>query len=571
MVRSDDRAAKVLRAVDVYRAEQVGHESSLFEHGGLNDVGNDEGYLRRLNLLLAARAFQERDRYPASLAAAIDGKGKASPHAEIPIFGHWLLIGQMPGVKPSPGRQPNPKIVLKTLTAALSIMRRRERNKGTGGATSGKAPQITKTSLAKEWKRLFDDASPTSAFDARIRTLRRVLADFEDQIKSGAITAAGAIVRELPGIARVAALMRAGSRSPASTATSDSSGRPGASAGAVAPVSAVSAPAPSPAAAAMPERFDVELRYSSEREEQDYRGRAPGTLPTTKIGYVIEPLSASLEGRTLRKSREGRLVLRPQIDLRRDYRICTLIDRMVILVTTRTRTTHRDLQKLLTRRIGVACYIEDRALIGRGATGWQSRLPKPDAGWDTGYHFAVLIQEPEARKLAAILSVIEGVHGIDGLVDLFLIELSIDVLPRGDASADEQIHLRERIVGLLQRQHWAPASKLTQSAETLTGNIDARQVYRDDNAKATTRYLFSRSEGTRHLSDADIDRPEVRARILDPKASSDLFVNATLYKGEEAEDVSISIQHKIADRRNPAKQTHVDLDLSERRAFAVRD
>lgn len=543
-------------------------QSSFFERGKLDDAADDKHYLQRLNTVLAARTLRPSERYPDVVAATIDASGRVSKHGELLVFGRWILIDGKPGVKLSPGRQADPKVVLRTLAAALSVLRRHELNEATAGTDpAGKPLRITATGLAGEWNRMFEDAASVKDFPARLRSLRRAFNDFEIQLKAGAIAVGGKPVRRLPQIATVAAAIASGVARPAEGPLRASSAPPTASAGRATGTSAATAPEARLAPAVVPDEFEIVLRYASPSQEQIYRDRAPATLPVTRIRYSVEPLRPSTEGSTLLKGREHRLVLRPLVDLRRDYRVQALVDRMAILVTTRVKTDRKALQALLAKDTGATCFVVDRTLGSPSVKDWRARLPKPAPLLAAGRHFAVLIQEPDPQTLKVILSAIDSCYRIEGAVEPFLLEVSVDFRPRRDASPDEQIRLREQIVGLLQRHHWSRPSVLTEDPEIVPSTIDARQVYQGVTGGPTTlRYLFTRRPGTRRLSDSALDQPDVRERLLQTNTMHDLFLNATTYKGNHSEGAQVSVQHKVTDRVHPEKKTMQVLAANERRA-----
>ncbi len=119
------------------------------------------------------------------------------------------------------------------------------------------------------------------------------------------------------------------------------------------------------------------------------------------------------------------------------------------------------------------------------------------------------------------------------------------------------------MVGLLQRHHWTPHSRFLDHEPAVPRNVDARQLYR---TKGKPRYIFANRTDDRFNSDSSIDTPAIRQRILTDKPGEDLYLNSTVWKGAEHSPYQVSIQHKIANRRNPEKNTKDILPETQRRA-----
>ena len=161
-----------------------------------------------------------------------------------------------------------------------------------------------------------------------------------------------------------------------------------------------------------------------------------------------------------------------------------------------------------------------------------------------------MIQDPDPELLSAILNVIRDAHGIDGEVNFHLIEISIDFFPRNSGSPEEAILFREKMVGLLQRHHWAKHSLFHGHGSSVPRNADARQFYLEANKKAKTDYFFAKERQTTPGSDYDLDDPDVRERLLATRPGRDLYLNSTIWKG--AEKLSLPGQYPAQDRQ-PSK------------------
>jgi hypothetical protein len=313
--------------------------------------------------------------------------------------------------------------------------------------------------------------------------------------------------------------------------------------------------------------FVVPLSYSSPRGEQDYRQRPAGSLPLPLLRYVPRSIRPSQAGRSIRSDRIGQLVFEPYLEIDGNYRIDAVFDRMALLLATRQQTSWRRMKALLDRVPGTLVFVHDRSMSPRQED-WRVELPALAPTAPTGQHFAVLLQDLEPDRLATILQAIDRDWGIEGPVIPFLIETSVDFYPRSDRSADERLVLREQMVALLQRHHWCGTSTLMNGAKTEPCRVDARQVHSGPrDGIATTRFLFARRRGTRHLGDSDVHVPLVRQRILAGKRTGQkLLLDATLYRGALGAGAMTSVQHKVADRRNLARARRRDLVEQERRA-----
>ncbi|UYV37065.1 hypothetical protein N4R57_19190 [Rhodobacteraceae bacterium D3-12] len=188
----------------------------------------------------------------------------------------------------------------------------------------------------------------------------------------------------------------------------------------------------------------------------------------------------------------------------------------------------------------------------------------------TGYHFAVMIQEPTPDTLLKTLRVIRDGPGIDRVVIPHLIEISVDFYPRDTSFPEEALFRREQMVGLIQRHHWNRHQFYCNPALKQPRDIDARQIYNDPAPSGhkdnRTRFLFAHGKPDSLNADWMIDLPEIRQRILTSNTGEDLYLNSTVLKGAQAAGCQVSLQHKIADRRNREKNTKKLLQDQERRA-----
>ena len=543
------------------------NKSDLFEEGHPDDATSDMGFVKRVNGLLALEtrmldlqhkklqgalklSNRSRSRLPADLTAAIGSRGELKTYGELIAFGHWLFLDNMPGVPPTGGRKVNPRTLLKTVAAALLI----HAKPGTGGC---RKIRITKKTLSENWSRLFRVTAKHSDFDARIKTMRRLVPAYLTHIKNRRFSPGGKLVTRAPRIKAIAASLDATRSAPPSAPQAQ------------VPISQPVAlsPATHTVAAALPAGFTFFLTYSSPATETEYRQRSTGALGQAELVYRVEPLQASEPGAKIRADRRNSLVLTPDLALRKNFRTVALIDRMVVLLDTRRTTSSAHIKKLLNAGAGRDAYVQDRTRCPAGnATDWRLCLPPLDPAKTAGQHFAILLQDPTPEALRETLDVIDANCRITGQPSLFLVELSLDFYPRSDKSPDQCLLLREQLVGALQRHQWCSPAAIAGITAYSPSHSDARQVYPDPKTgKGRPHFFFSKRAQSRTMSDTQLDVELVRTRILGAGRGKGLHLDATIYQGAAHAELMISVQHKIADRRNPARQTSMKLPEPERR------
>ena len=260
-------------------------------------------------------------------------------------------------------------------------------------------------------------------------------------------------------------------------------------------------------------------------------------------------------------------MLAPDIAIRGTYKVEALIDRIAILLSTTGKIDDWKLNKEIKKKTGRSVFVHDLTKK-KEKNHWGAPLPEPDPTKSTGYHFAILIQDPAPKILSAIMKGIRNGPGIDGAVTLHMIEVSVDFYPKTD-DPKETILRREQMVGLLQRHHWTPHSCFLNPHIRTPRFIDARQIYHDSGQASKSnlkfRYLFADNSET-FSSDSNLDLPAIQNRILTTKAGEDLYLNTTLAKGGKYAAYHVTIQHKIADQRNQNKHTVTVLSDHKRRA-----
>lgn len=553
-------------ALDHYWRGHLSREPSLFEAGDLDTAPDDGAFLRRLNTRVKLQEAYKPIHPPIALADAVDKNARLHPDAELHAFGQWLISENAPGVEKRSGRQINPRDVLKTLAAAMAARHQRD---GKRPAAGGRKPHLrnqkmTKTILADRWADLFEEAVKTSDFDRRIASLKRLLPAYLDHLKTGQFVIDGKTAKTSPLIREVHELLGAKS-APKGSATS----RAVQKAASAAPIPAPAPPARTPLESADFSPFAINLCYSAPGRENEYRQRAAGALPLPMLNYTPESYQPRVTGKLPPADRQNHLVLVPDLDIAKHFRVTALIDRMVLLVRTTSPATGRAIKELLEAQCSIIAFAEDRTMTDRKTKDWRAHLPPLDLSLPTGHHFAIMVQEPTVKSLSAALKAMDRKWSIVDPVTPFLIELAVDFYPDKEAttSPDERLILREQMVATLQRHHWCAPDALAGDINDVPRNRDSRQVYSDDPAKShTTRFLFYRKKGNRIESNQNLHEPAVRSAILDAGTGENLMLNATLYQGAEAGAVLIRIQHKIEDRRNEAKKTSQVLPEAERRA-----
>ncbi|MEQ8490391.1 MAG: hypothetical protein RKE52_16965 [Marinovum algicola] len=508
--------------------------STLVVAGRLEDQHDDADFIRCLNGLLAARPKHWGKAIPKSEADAVDKKGKLHRQAELVAFGDWLLVERHPGYRRKGGPEPDLRLLLKTVAAAmleLSLRPVEEKHSFASGRQENRKQVITKTDLAKRWKVLFQEERKPEHFAANLRLLKNILPAYLKHLRSGQAHFGGHVVKASPGIAEI----RAG------ITPKRASAKPGAT---------ESSSEAAPPAPAEPKPFEVPLRYSTDEEQNKYRKGVSGPLPLPSLEYTPTPAHST--------SKPEQMVFKPGLD-RRDYRFRAVIDRMVLLVDTAHVTNGDSVHRALKGKIGAAPLVQDLTLKHKPGS-WGVGLPELDLSKKTGQHFAILLQDPEPKLLRAVLDVLHKDLGLSAKPRMHLLEIAVDITPRTSSKPDA-LSLREKMVALLHRHHWVPGNDYVADETNKPRHRDARQYVSEK-----PQYLFQNPSKGSSVSDLQVKEPVVRRRLLRDTPGEALYLNATLNLGAKASPVMTSVQHKIADRRNPGKNTREDLAFKDRRA-----
>ena len=558
MASSTNGGAQVVREAS---ARRLAAKSDLFEHGKITPATKEYSFILRLNTLVHADSQAWAANVPANLEDAIRAERKeARPQAELVLFGHWLLLEGRPGLQKTSGKTPDYKEILKGVAACLFGLRSRERrarnkhrlvraastnvvNRSSRPRPNSRRKDITKHDLHDWWTKLFDESRKASDFDAKLRSMRRLLPAYLSHLKSGTVTHGSKTVTKSP---RVSAVLDA--------ISGEKEIQPARQHVPHSPVPAKTEP------------FSIPLSYSSPSEKAEYRGPSGKDVPDMSLEYRCLPVSPTSRSGNTRPDRSGKLVLAPDVAIRGTYKVEALIDRIAILVDTKCQVHSEDLKKTIEKATGIKVFVQDLTHRQKDKFKWGAALPVPDMTKRTGFHFAILIQTPMPTMLRKIMNVIREDSGIVGNVMLHLVEVAVDFYPK-TVDPEQRILLRERMVGLLQRHHWVPHSLLVRPEVETPCHVDARQQFRDRKKPGTKiRYLFPHKKPGATMPDHMIKDPKVRDRILTEKPGEVLHLNSTIAKGAKTASAHVTIQHKIADQRNPVSGTKRVLPDDERRA-----
>ena len=529
--------SNIARTREMVRGTLLPDGIGLFERGAPEDSSDPESFVMRLNRLMFMRAMGPMGYVRQDLSTAINARGRLDRQAEIVVFGGWLFAG-MPGRGSHPGRAPDPHRLLKVTAASLAALEAQLRAHK-DGKSAGAA--IRTSDIVRLWKRLFDLPSRTSDHTASLRSLRSIVPDYMAHLNAGGLSFNGQKVITSPLLSEFARAL-----TPAPSPTTSF---------VVPSVSTLSA-------TTAPDSFQIPLIYSSLDAEKEYRNLALGCPPLPLLSYEVAPLKPASEKKPLRADRKDRVVLQPDIDVRDLLKVKALIDRIAISFTTVELTSHGNLQKALAQ-VGLTTFVWDRTLRLE-KTDWRASLPQLDLSHLTGQHFSVMLQDPTPVNLRAAVSAIDMVAGLDGKVRMCLIELALDFYPRTLSDQSEALVSRELIVGLLQRHLWSAGEEYAADTLDKPRQADPRQVFHDG-SRRPIRYLFADGNDQLH-SDVQLSEASVRKRLMQAKPGNHLYLNSGIYRGRMNGPRQTNVQHKIADRRNADKATHIDLDNLDRRA-----
>jgi len=533
------------KSAHIFRAKVLLGGPQFFEEGDPKLAADDQAFIKRINRHLSMRTQPISEGVPASLADAITAKGTLNKHAELILFGRWLLIDGMPGCKKRPGKQPTGRALFNVVACAVAAQQWHGlKSELTKNTEFGVPFRLTSQKLVDHRARLFGEQSQTRDYRAAFRSLAYILPEYLAHLKTGGFTWSGIVVRKSPALMELKRAMRrtSGSASKASLI-------------AITPAIVGSATSVDPAP--LPSAFEIELLYSSRDQELQYRNvKAP--LPQIPcLNYNITPTLSSSRTGNIRKDREDRLVLVPNFDIRKEVRVRALVDRMVIVLKTTTAVDAKVLQRKVKVATEATLFVHDRKNLA-GKNEWADRLSELPTAAPAGQHFAILMQDVVPKGLSAIIQTITDCAGIDGPVRPSLLEVAVDFYPKGAPTQHGMLVGREQIVALLQRHHWASHELLLDDTVSKPKKSDPRQVYIGSDGKTVSRHLFAKAP-SENYSDSQVDQPEVMNRILKAGIGNDLYLNAHIYRGTRTGKVQTNVQHKVEDRRDAAKRTSLKL------------
>lgn len=406
---------------------------------------------------------------------------------------------------------------------------------------------------------------PVRWFKSLVKSACQELGFYQSHLETKSFGTGGKITLSSPVLARVAGALAARTGGRSVNVGKSSPKTPGSS---LTPITTHSPVLPAPSVVAIPGaswgHLDVPLPYSSEEKRQSYRSTSPVVLPTSTLRYNVLPVETVLGADKITQPRlKGRNVYKPELKIAGTFTAKALIDRMFIIFATKNLTSALNIQRKIKSQLNETTFIHDLN-SGRTELEWPNEVilpPHLDPGLGTGRVFLAQIQEVTPKKLADVLDFCQAQWGLFGPVRPFLIELALDFYPAKAHDANTAIQLREQMVGLLQRHHHIEdeAFKLPDS--------DARQVYEPKPNQLKTEYLFDNPKfGMRTSPDTKLSEFSVRSRLKLVDPGKQLFLDATLYKGSEKDNLLVRIQHKTGDQRNKTRKTVKILPDDQRRA-----
>ncbi len=547
----------------------ISNRKDLFEKGLPEDALDAASFARRVN----RQVFVQSILHPAGRQhnlSAIDATGKLRLPGELIVFGRWLLSGGKPGPRKRPGPAPDYTRLLQVAACALAALAVLEDARREVGIQLAQDRGITGRDIARVERRCFDRGQASTDYSANLRSLRRIIPEYIAQVKDGSISFEGQTVKAAPMLARLAKAIDPARRRrsarvapvrPTQALSSVSAGR--GSRAATRPLGgAATGSGAGLSAQSIPSTFEIPLMYSSPDKQAEYQGGIPGRSAPPILRYRTGPVKASRAHAKVRGDLAGRIVLEPEEDILGKMTTKAVIDKIAFIVKTRSKVSDQMLRSSVTRS-GASVHIRERTKIGL-AKDHHASLPEVPLSEPTGYHFALTVFDAIPSTLQDVVDGVERCAGIDGEILLFHLELAVDFFARKSLEPAHALTTREKLVGLLQRHVWAAPSAFDVPDGSFPRYIDARQFYMDKEL-SRTRYLFSGPRG-RQSSDREIKEEGVRQVLLDPKTGNDLYLDATIYRGDMNGQKRTNVQHKIADERNKTKGKFRQLSDKARRA-----
>ncbi|UYV37066.1 hypothetical protein N4R57_19195 [Rhodobacteraceae bacterium D3-12] len=324
-------------------AHQLAARSGLFEKGDPKGAITSQSFILRLNTIVSRQYSEVKRRIPASLSDAISASGWLNKYAELVAFGQWLLVDGHPGMLKKGGKQPNPHMILQSVAVALYELNFRPKLKEHGLAQAerkSRTREITKRDLAEQWRKLLGEKKEPSFFDSRLRSMKRILPAYLEHLESGHFVVDGKMIKKSPEIELV--LKAITEKCTAGPETK---------------IPAMTKPVTSEPADLSP--FEIELRYSSPAQEEEYRNCAGASPPPPHLRYLPTATSSTSTSGAVRADLKDKIALVPDVAIRDAYKVVALIDRIVLLVNTATQTDYSALRMSIAKNAGGSPYVHD--------------------------------------------------------------------------------------------------------------------------------------------------------------------------------------------------------------------
>jgi len=171
----------------------------LFEEGDPTGAADDEAFIKRMNCHVSMRTQPFLEKVPASLADAITEKGTLNKHAELILFGRWLLVDGMPGFRTRRGKQLDARTLFNVVVCAVTAQQWHALKPDlTSNPESGTPFKLTSKKLVDQRGRLFGEHSQTRDYTAALRSLAYILPEYLEHLKTGGLIWSGVIVQKSP-------------------------------------------------------------------------------------------------------------------------------------------------------------------------------------------------------------------------------------------------------------------------------------------------------------------------------------------------------------------------------------
>jgi len=545
------------RAERLWQAREIYPRSKLFSNPVNPDPTDPPAFIGALSCLVAVHGKLAA---PKKLEDAINKDGAIKKAAELHFFGGWLLLKGMPGLA---GRRVTPPVAVeafKTVAAIAAELLDREwllqagkkhhlvpsRRSGSG--------KVTRADLRVRWRVMYDEAHEADWFKPKLTTAKRLLDAYLRHISGLPVDPARTGNLKSKFFDAALGAINGGNRPPLRSKPKPATAKPVSVGAGAAPFAAAG-----PGTAPMPDLV-VPLTYTSTAKRLEHRSPTLAGKKSSTLRYRPEA-ATSVQGRF-----RNQVVYRPDVAIRGNFSAAARIDRMILLFATRNPASGLFMHKALKAEAGASNLADDMLNpSSRWHLDWKGVIdlpPQIDPSLGAGRIFALQLQDPTPVLLAKVLDLIERRWGIVGKVFPFMIEVALDFIPRKNLPAGERLKLREQMVGLLQRHHHF------EGKEWKSHDADARQSYGTSvSGKAPTPKLFASPGGVdRYRRDTCVQSDIVRQRLHHNRFPSPLFLDATLYKGTQIENLQFRIQHKIGNNRNRKTGTSKVLSEAERRA-----